>query len=73
MSRHYLETRQYFHCLDLGLDLEDCCLGLGFGLGLNDHCLALGLGVAITVWVLYLHTKTVQGTRLLSNFEHFTE
>ena len=42
-------SRQYFHCL-------------GFGLGLEGHCLGLGLGLALTVLVLCLETKTVQGS-----------
>ena len=42
-------SRQYFHCL-------------GLGLGLEGHCLGLGLGLALTVLVLCLETKTVQGS-----------
>ena len=32
-----LVSRQYFHCLGLGLGLEGQCLGLGLGLG--TYCL----------------------------------
>ena len=38
-----LVSRQYFHCLGLGLGLEGHCLGLG--LGLEGQCLGLGLGL----------------------------
>ena len=39
-SSHYLVSRQYFHCIGLGL--EHYCLGLD--LSLDDHCLSLSLG-----------------------------
>ena len=45
LSRLETVSRQYFHCLGLGLGLEGQCLGLG--LGLEGWC--LGLGLALTV------------------------
>jgi len=65
VSRQSRLSRQYFHCLGLGL--EGYWGRLGLGLSLDPHCLGLGLdlglGLALTdVLVLCFETKTVQDT-----------